>query len=235
MKKVIVLFLLLVFASPILAENVDINMDLPSDENIENQLGKTFELLEKAKKTNNLELYFEACEKGYNQKKKGSPQSIKIYNDLLSAYAIEYSLQRYQLTKDKKFFNRAYKWSQIAVNDRTSQIYSIRADILLASLFLEPKEMQKAYDLYRAVDIEGAKEYQAEYLETYQATMEYIKDKSDSRKSKWVNALKTSGLVLCRGLAAFGQGYSNYAQNRARNSTSTHCYTIGNHLYCDSY
>lgn len=106
MKKVLALFLFLLSTTSVFATDyVNINYDLPTDEKIESQMGEVFNILDKAQKTNDLNLYYEACEKGYNLKKVGDPKNIKIYNDALSAFAIEYSLQRYQLTKEKNTLN----------------------------------------------------------------------------------------------------------------------------------
>lgn len=211
----------------------NINVDFPMDENIENQLSSVFPILDYAKKNNDIEAYYEASVKGYNTKKVGNSKNIKIYNDIFSASAIEYSLQKYELTKEKKYLSRAYKWSKIAVKDRTSQVYAIKTDIALASLFLEPQEMTKAYDLYRAIDLKGAKQFQTEYMEAYEATLAYKKENNANIRAKWINGIKKIMYFVCVGVSGMGSAYSNAAYNTK--PINTHCYSIGDHVYCNSY
>jgi len=228
MKKIICLLCCLICISSCYAtEIVNINFNLQTDENIEKQMTPIFSVLEEAKMNNDLDKYIEACERGYKLKKTGNPKSIKIYNDILSASAIEYNLQAYQINKDKKYLNHAYKWSKIAIDDRTEQVYSIQAAIILAGFKLDLDSMKKAYKLYRTVDIEGAERYLDDYQNTYNATKNLIIEKSNNRKNKWRNALYNAAL----GIQNFGQA----TQQLYNNQHYTNCYTIGNNVYCNSY
>lgn len=239
MKKIVSILLCFFVLSinPIFAnEVVTINFDLPTDENIEKQLQEIMPLLEEAHRDNDIDKYYKVATKGYNLKKTGNPQNIKIYNDILSASAIEYSLQNYDLTKEKKYLKRAYKWSKIAVKDRTNQIYSIQAAIILAGAHLNLKNMTKAYKLYMAVDPQGAENFYNDYQSAYNSTKGMIKDRSAKRKRIWANVLYSLGT----GISAGANGYSNALRNQtntysAPRSTNTTCRTIGNTLYCNSY
>lgn len=212
----------------VLAEEVpNIKLDFSPDSKIEQQLDRIIPILEQAKATNNPELYYIASTKGYKIKKTGDIGNIKKINDFLSASSIEYALQCYELTKDKKYLNKAYKWSKIAIDDRSTQIYSIHAAIVLAGFKLNLKNMQKAYMHYRAIDAEGAEEYYPKYQEAYKQTQQMIFNRSQERRQRWAYALYS----LSNGLNSFSSGM----QNAYRNQSHTSCYTIGNTLYCNSY
>lgn len=208
-------------------ETATINVNLPVDENIEKQMQSVFSILEEAKINNDLDKYIEACEKAYRIKKIGKLQNIKIYNDFLLASVIEYNLQAYQINKEKKYLNQAYKWSQIAIKDKTTQIYSIQAAIILSGYKLDLEGMKNAYKLYRTIDIEGAEKYLPEYQNTYNVTKQLINEKSEKRKNAWRRAL----YALSVGVQSYGQASQQYYNNHK----STYCNSIGNSVYCNSY
>lgn len=229
MKNIFWILSLIIFfnVSAFSNESITINVNLPIDESIEKQMQPIFSIIEDAKINNDLDKYIEASEKGYRIKKQGKPQNIKIYNDFLSASAIEYNLQAYEINKDKKYLNHAYNWSKIAIKDRTTQIYSIRAAIILAGYKLDLEGMKNAYKLYRTIDLEGAEKYLAEYQNTYNATKQLINEKSDKRKNAWRRAL----YALSVGLQSYGQASQQYYNNQK----NTYCNSIGNSVYCNSY
>lgn len=221
--SLIILFNISAFSS----EPATIDINLPIDENIEKQMQPIFSIIEEAKIDNDLDKYIEASEKGYRIKKIGKPQNIKVYNDFLSASAIEYNLQAYEITKDKKYLNHAYNWAKIAIKDKTTQIYSIQAAIMLAGYKLDLESMKNAYKLYRTIDLEGAEKYLTEYQNTYNATKQLINEKTEKRKNAWRKALYTLGV----GLQSYGQASQQYYNNHK----STYCNSIGNSVYCNSY
>lgn len=225
MKKflLLIIFFLLSIVPSFADKTISINLDFPQDKNIEKQIYKIKPIIEQAITSNDPKLYYEAASKAYNIKKQGDSVNIKKTNDILSALSIEYALQYYEITKDKKYLKKAYKWSKIAIKDETTQIYSIQAAIVLASFNLNLKEMTKAYMLYRKIDIEGAEEYYPKYKEVYNQTSNMVKNRSEERRLNWLIALCT-----------LGAGLGGYSQNYNR-TMHTHCYNIGNSVYCDSY
>lgn len=206
--------------SSVYAEDlIQIDMRLPRDEQIEQQLEYIAPILEKAQKNNDLRLYIKASERAYYTKKSGNIDNVKRYNDYFSALAIEYSLQRYELTKQDFYLENAYYWSKRAIKDKTNQIYSIRAAIMLASAKLNLKNMTKAYDLYREIDLEGANKFKQDYLNQYDLTMKLIAQRSEERNRCWA-----------AGLAALGAGLQGVAQSQPRTYSSTSI-QYGNHTY----
>lgn len=214
--------------------DVTININIPQDEQIEKQLEKVYPLVDKAKQTNNPEDYLQASIAAYKTNKKGDPLIIKNYNDMFSAMAIEYSLQRYNITKEEKYLNIAYKWCKQAIEDRTNQIYSIRAAMIMAGYKRNPEMITEAYDLYREKDINGAESFVAEYENLLNATKEYKTAQTQETKQKWSNGLRKTAGVLLYGVAAGAAGYANAYNNTYNNMPKTYNSTttqVGNTIY----
>ena len=216
MKKLLTFVLIFIMYLCHIVYAEQINMSMLNDDNLNEQLKPIINLYNEAAKTNDLEQFYKITVKGYKYKKTGNIEKIKQYNDVFAAAAIQFSAQKYDISKERKYLLRAYKWSKIAVKDRTTQIFAIKSDIILASMFLEPKEMVKAYELYRAVDLNSAEMFKDKFSNIYDATKEYIAQRNEKKRLAWAGALKIMGFALQTAGNTITQyerernGYNNY-------------------------
>jgi hypothetical protein len=206
------------------------------DEQIETQIEDLATVINKGLKEGDFVTLAKTCEEGYKRKKTGSPESIKKYNDMFLAFAIQTNLGAYELSRDEKYAKKAYKLSKKAVKDKTSQLYAIQANILMASYKPRLKQMTKAYDLFRANDLDKAMAFYPQYEALYNRGVEFQKQKADARKQKIRNAV----YITLLGVAAGCKGYSEGAANASRVYSTPTTYRattsqVGNTSYTTIY
>lgn len=227
MKKIVcMLCALLMFISPCLSMEI-FKVQPVYDEQIEAQIEDLSTIINKGLKEGDFVTLAKTCEEGYKRKKTGNPESIKKYNDMLLAFAIQSNLGAYELTRNEKYAKKAYKLSKIAVKDKTTQLYAIQANILMASYKPRLEQMTKAYDLFRANDLNKAMAFYPQYEALYNRGLEIKQQKIDAKKQK----LRNAAYITLMGIAAGCSGYAKGAP-RTYNATSTQ---VGNYTYTTIY
>ena len=234
MKKILLLIIAICLALPCMALEFA-PIEPVYDEQIEMQLKDINLQIEKALAEGDYKLITELLETAYNSKKSGSPEIIKKYNDMFSAFAIQTNLAQFELTQEQKYAKKAYKWSKIAVKDETSQLYSIQANIFMASYKPNKKQMTKAFTLYRKRNLKQAMDFLPEYQKLYDNAIEIKKQKADSRKAKIRNIFYYTMVGVAAGAKGYSESYQKNQQMFTNTHRSTTCRTYGNTLYCDSY
>jgi hypothetical protein len=189
------------------------------DEQMEVQLEDLAKVIDKGLKEGDFVTLARACEEGYKREKIGNPESIKKYNDMFLAYAIQSNLGAYELSRDEKYAKKAYKLSKKAVKDRTTQLYAIQVNILMASYKPRLKQMAKAYDLFRANNLDKAIAFYPQYEALYNRVIEFQKQKADARKQKIRNAVYITLMGIAAGCKGYGQGVTNANQIYAPSTT----------------
>lgn len=207
MKKILLLFLMLCFALPSLAKE-------PIKQNVEKTVFPECEALyEEADKTRNKDLMIKTFQCAYNSPKNGATEEqIKLINENAIKGIISLSLERYDITQDKKHLKRAYKYSKIAVNNGIQDIKIINTAINLSSMHLNTKYMLKGYDLLCVTNEKYCKENQ----EAFSNLMKLTKQKISQRSTARLNA-------FAQGMQAVGTSMSD---------VSTTCYQNGNSVSC---
>lgn len=238
MKKLLAIIFTLVFIqTQILAIEQVATIKPYYDETIENQITDLTNQIPQALAQGNYKLLSEIFEIAYNREKTGNPESIKLYNDLFSAYAIQTNLAEFELTQNKKYAEKAYEWSKQAIDDNTNQIYAIQANILMASSKPNLKQMTKAFELYRKINLKEAMEFYPQYQTLYDKAVEIKQQKNETRKAKFKNILYVTLMGISAGASSYGQSMQNYYNNQNiqnRGSSSTNCYNMGNSIQCNT-
>lgn len=212
LKKILSLFLLLFCAMPSFAFDI-YKIEPVYNENIETQLQDVIQVIKEALPKGDYKSMNKAVVEGYKREKKEDPKEIKKYNDLFSAFAIQTNLALFELTQEKKYAKRAYKWSKIAVDDKTTQLYSIQTNILMASYKPNLKQMTKAYDLFREINLKEATDFMPDYQKLYQHSAKIKQEKLDAKKQKVRNALYYTLMALSAGCKSYGEGLQKQSQN----------------------
>lgn len=230
MKKIVcMLCALLMFISPCLSMEI-FKVQPVYDEQIEAQIEDLSTIINKGLKEGDFVTLAKTCEEGYKRKKTGNPESIKKYNDMLLAFAIQSNLGAYELTRNEKYAKKAYKLSKIAVKDKTTQLYAIQANILMASYKPRLEQMTKAYDLFRANDLNKAMAFYPQYEALFNRGVELQKQKADARKQKIRNATYMTLMGIAAGCRGYSQGYNNYYNSAPRTYSATST-QVGNYTY----
>lgn len=224
MKKVLIIFVLL-FGLSVNAEIPAINFKIAEDVNINKQLECIEPILDEAGRTKNEDLYIKAAVKGYKLNKKGDVKIIKQYNDMFSATIIGYALQRYDLTKNNKYLKIAHKWAKIAIDDRTEQIYAIKAGIMISAQLLDKDTLIKSYDLLRCIDEKEADKYYNDYQKLLSQVDQSIKYNRELRNQRIIYGLQVMGSSM----QAAG---NSMGASRPVHYTTTQ---VGNTLYTTGY
>ena len=101
-------------------------------------------LKEEATKTKNNDIllkYYECSYKNINKKENVTEKQInEIKNNSIKSI-ISLCEDRYEITQNKKYLKKAYKYSKIAVNNKTSDKKVLTSAIILASMHLNTKNM----------------------------------------------------------------------------------------------
>lgn len=220
---------LLMFISPCLSMEI-FQVQPVYDEKIEAQIEDLIPIINQGLKEGDFITLAKTCQEGYKRKKTGNPESIKKYNDMLLAFAIQSNLGAYELSRNEKYAKKAYKLSKKAINDRTNQLYAIQANILMASYKPRLKQMTKAYDLFRANDLNQAMAFYPQYEALYNRGVEIQQQKLDAKKQKIRNAAYITLMGVAAGCKGYSQGYNNYYNSAPKtyHATSTQ---VGNYTY----
>lgn len=176
-------------------------------------------LYQQALQTNNAEDYIQCFECLYKQKEFNMLN--KNIKDTTYMWLIAKNIERFEVTKEQKYLKDGYKWSKIAVKEKTNDIFSLKSAIMLASLNINPKLIIKSYDTLCEVNLEECKSFKPNYDELLENTKKYKVQKKQEIKEKWVNGLKNVGSVLLVGIAGFGAGYSSAYSNSYSNTVKT--------------
>ena len=226
MKKIICLLIVcMLFALPCFSMEI-FQVQPVFDEQIEAQIEDLTVVINKGLKEGDFVTLAKTCEEGYKRKKTGNPESIKKYNDMFLAFAIQTNLGAYELSRDEKYAKKAYKLSKKAVKDKTTQLYAIQANILMASYKPRLKQMTKAYDLFRANDLNKAMAFYPQYEALYNRGVEFQQQKADARKQKIRNAVYMTLLGVAAGCKGYGEAATN--ANRTYYATTNQ---VGNTTY----
>lgn len=237
LKKILSLFLLLCFAMPSFA--IEIYQIKPvNDKNIEMQISDISNIITEALPKGDYKTLSKAVADGYKRQKTGDAKAIKKYNDMFSAFAVQTNLALYELTREEKYARKAYKWSKISVEDKTDQLFSIQSNILMASYKPNLKQMTKAYDLFREVNLEEANKFLPTYQKLYERGIEIKKQKLDAKKQKARNVMY--GMLLgiaagCRGYAAGAGSNATYNRNSSPTMYNATSRQVGNTTYTTIY
>jgi hypothetical protein len=234
-KKVLLFLIVFILAIPSFAMEI-YQVQPVYDEQIEAQIQDLSLIIDKGLKEGDFVTLAKTCEEGYKRKKVGNPESIKKYNDMFLAFAIQTNLGAYELSREEKYAKKAYKLSKKAVEDKTTQLYAIQANILMASYKPILKQMSKAYDLFRANDLDKAMAFYPQYEALYNRGVEIQQQKIDARKQKIRNAV----YITLLGVAAGCKGYSEGAANASRVYSTPTTYRattsqVGNTSYTTIY
>lgn len=213
MKKILCLILMLSFALPTIAAKKETKEE-PIKQNVEKTVFPKCEALyEEANKTKNKDLMIKTFQCAYESSKDGATEEqIKLVNENAIKAIIGLSLERYDITQDKKHLKRAYKYSKIAVDNGIQDVKILNSAINLASIHLNTKYMIKAYDLLCITDEKYCKQNQEAFSNLMKLTKQKISQRSTAR------------------LNAFAQGMQ--AAGTSMSDVSVQCYEYGNSVHC---
>lgn len=225
MKKIIISIMCSLFVLPVFAMEFE-QVKIFYNEEIESQMSYVTKTITECLPKGDFYTIAKTCEDAYKKQKMGNPQAIKQYNDMLLAFAIQCNLANYELSKQEKYAKKAYKLSNKAIDDETTQIYPIQANIFMASYKPRLKQMTKAFDLYRKNDLNKAMAFYPIYENLYNKGVEIKKEKQNVRKQKLRNAFYITMMGIAAGCSGYAQGYSNYYSQP--NTTTTRTPTMYN-------
>ena len=129
----------------------------------------------------------------------------------------------------RKYLNKAYKISKKAVKNEVQDIGTLKTSMVISTFKGSPGNTAKASAQMCEANKSECEAYYAEYDEMYNQSKLQRKE-----NLKWI---KTTGLVLLIGLAAFGGAYagSRAANNNNNNNKNMTCRTVGDTTYCNQY
>ena len=208
-KKIIISIMCSLFVLPVLAMEFE-QVKIFYNEEIESQMSYVTKTITECLPKGDFYTISKTCEQAYKKPKNGDYKAIKQYNDMVLAFAIQCNLANYELSKQEKYAKKAYKLSNRAINDKTTQIYPIQVNILMASYKPNLKQMVKAFDLYREKDLNKAMAFYPLYEDLYNRGVEIKKEKQDIRNQKIRNAFYLTMIGIAAGCSGYAQGYNNY-------------------------
>lgn len=177
MKKILLLFVILLTSSPTFAEKIELSIE--KQKLVVAKCEKYFII---AEKTHNADDYIKTYECLINQKK--FPLLSKQIQDNTFYSIIGKHMERYELTKEKKYLKNGYKWSKKAIEYKTNDIFSIKSAIVFSSLYLKPNNMIESYDLMCEINQEECLNYKQDFDKLLTATQEMKKEKRSNTKNK---------------------------------------------------
>lgn len=224
MMKNLLLVLFIIFISNTIALAKDFELSTALEKN----RAKFYEILipcenlfNQADKTNNANDYITACKCALKQDTKSlNFDAQKDYKNLFYKLLVEYYGQRYDITQNKKYADKAYVYANKAVKNRVGDIKTIKKAIILSAYKLKPSKMINAYDYLCTLNSNECKKYYNDYRKMLESTNKLIAEQKENNAKAWAEAL--SGAAR-----SFNDGYAR--------QTVTNCYGIGNSINCYSY
>ena len=216
------LFIIFISSTVVSAKDFKLSIALEKDKTLFYEiLTPCKNLFNQADKTNNANDYIMACKCALKQDINSiEPDAQKDYRNLFYKLLVEYYGQRYDITQDKKYADKAYIYANKAVKNEVGDINTIKKAIILSAYKLKPNKMIKAYDYLCTLNNNECKQYYDDYKKMLESTNKLIVERKENNAKVWAEAL--SGAAK-----GFSDGYTR--------QTRTNCYSIGNSMNCYSY
>lgn len=221
-KLLLILFIIFISNAATLAKDFKLSIALEKNKTIFYEILIPCEdLFNQANKTNNANDYIMACKCALKQDIKSlEADAQKDYKNLFYKLLVEYYGQRYDITENKQYADKAYIYANKAVKNGVGDIKTIKKAIILSAYKLKPNKMIKAYDYLCTLNNNECKQYYNDYKKMLESTNKLIAEQKENNAKAWAEAL--SGAAK-----GFSDGYAR--------QTRTNCYSIGSSLNCYSY
>ena len=152
-----------------------------------NSFNKCSSLVEQAKKTNNDDIAIKALECNIKLNKNDlSEIEKKILENTMRSNIVTICANRYELTQNKKYIDKALKYAFEAINNDTKDVQIITSAIALGAANLDTEKMLKAYDYLGAVNPQKALSIKNEFIQLVNEVRNKKQAQADLRRQRFV-------------------------------------------------